>query len=154
MSAPRHGDRDLASMDELVEQIAVDAHSDDQKLWAFRQALEDHAAPPCDGFVIGEPIAVIAFDYDGNERRGVTARCRREDGTEHVVAACDVGLPPQTEGGRPLAAYRRWLGRSRIASASVGSPRATCHCHRRQVKGRALTKSPSAFIYYDMTGAS
>jgi hypothetical protein len=98
MSAPRHGDRYLASLDELVEQMTVDAHSDDQKLWAFRQALEDHAAPPCDGFVIGD------------ERRGVTARCRREDGTDHVVAACDVGLAPQTEGGRYLAAYRRWLG--------------------------------------------
>ena len=110
MSAPRHGDRDLASLDELVEQITVDANSYDEKLRAFRRALEDHAAPPCDGFVIGEPIAVIEFDYDGNERRGVTARCRREDGTEHVVAACDVGLPPQTEGGHHVAAYRRWLG--------------------------------------------
>jgi hypothetical protein len=122
MSAPGHGDRDLASLDELVEQITVDAYSNDEKLWTFRQALEDHAAPPCDGFVIGEPIAVIAFGYDGNERRGLTATCRRQDGTEHVVAACDVVLPPQTGGGRHVAAYRRWLGLDPDPPATTARP--------------------------------
>jgi hypothetical protein len=32
--------------------------------------------------------------------------------------------------------------------------RASSRCHFGQVNGRALTKSPSAFLYYDMTGAS
>jgi len=27
--------------------------------------------------VIGEPVTVIEFLYDGNQRRAVTARCRR-----------------------------------------------------------------------------
>ena len=47
-------------------------------LGALRAQLGD-AALPADGFVIGEPVSVTAVDYDGNERRGLTARCRREN---------------------------------------------------------------------------
>jgi len=40
------------------------------RLWAFRQAFEDNIALPSKGFVMGAPVSVIAFDFDGNERRG------------------------------------------------------------------------------------
>ncbi|MEK7329297.1 MAG: cytoplasmic protein, partial [Candidatus Eisenbacteria bacterium] len=110
MSGSKHDDRDLAVLDELIDEITVDAYGDDEKLWAFRQAFEDKVTVPCDGFVIGEPVSVIKLDYDGNERRGLTARCRREDGSEHVVAASDVVLPQRSSGARYVAAYRRWLG--------------------------------------------
>src|ERR1700694_2423433 len=93
-----------------LDAITVDAHGDDEKLWAFQQAFEDNIVVPCDAFVIGEPVSAIESDYDGNERRGLTARCRRADGADHVVAACDVVLPPSDDAGRYLAAYRRWLG--------------------------------------------
>ena len=53
---------------------------------------------------------MVEFDYDGNERRGLTARCRRADGSEHLVAASDVVLPQASRGARYLAAYRKWLG--------------------------------------------
>ena len=56
------------------------------------------------------PVSVRAFDYDGNTRRGLTARCWRTDGVEHVVAACDVVVPPSADAALHLAAYRRWLG--------------------------------------------
>jgi hypothetical protein len=79
-------------------------------LWAFRQAFEDNVDLPSDGFVIGEPVSVIGFDYDGNERRGLTALCRREDGSEHAVAAADIVLPKRSNGARYVAAYRKWLG--------------------------------------------
>ncbi|MCX7038632.1 MAG: hypothetical protein NT005_05825, partial [Spirochaetes bacterium] len=78
--------------------------------WAFCQAFVDKVVLPCDGFVIGEPVSVIQFDYDGNARRGLTARCRREDGAEYVVAALDVVFPSGSKGARYLAAYRKWLG--------------------------------------------
>ena len=97
-------------LDALIEEITADASGDDKKHWAFRQAFEDNIVVPCDAFVIGEPVLVIRFDYDGNERRGMTARCRRGNGAEHVVAAADVVLPPRTDGGVYLAAYRRWVG--------------------------------------------
>jgi tetratricopeptide (TPR) repeat protein len=47
--------------------------------------------------------------YDGNERRGLTAKCRREDGSEYVVAVSEVVLPQASAGARYIAAYRRWL---------------------------------------------
>jgi hypothetical protein len=52
----------------------------------------------------------MKFDYDGNERRGLTATCRVADGTKHVVAAFEVVIPLSTQGGRYLAAYRKWMG--------------------------------------------
>jgi len=52
---------------------------------------------------------VIQVDYDGNERRGMTARCRREDSSEHVVALPEVVFPQGSPGARYIAAYRSWL---------------------------------------------
>jgi tetratricopeptide (TPR) repeat protein len=106
--SPKKG-KEFGALDELIEEITVDAYGDDEQLWAFRQAFEDDIALPADGFVIGEPVSVIAVSYDGNERRGLTARCRREDGSEHVMAASDVVLPQASPGARYIAAYRRWL---------------------------------------------
>ncbi|MBN2432820.1 MAG: cytoplasmic protein, partial [Acidobacteria bacterium] len=82
----------LDALDKTIERITVDAYGDDEQLWAFRQAFEDDVELPVDGFVIEEPVSVIAVDYEGNERRGLTARCRREDGSEYVLAASDVVL--------------------------------------------------------------
>lgn len=97
-------------LEELIAAITTDAHGDDEQLWAFRQALEDGIERPCDAFIIGEPVSVFAFAYDGNPRRGVVVQCRREDGSEHNVAASEVTLAPRSQGGRILAAYRKWLG--------------------------------------------
>jgi len=120
MSRAARDDRSPADLDHLIEEITVDAYNDDEKLWAFRQAFEDNVALPSDGFVIGEPVSVIEIDYDGNERRGLTARCRREDGSEHVVAASEVMLPQSSRGTRHLAAYRKWLGLEPYPSETPG----------------------------------
>ncbi len=120
MSRAARDDRSPADLDHLIEEITVDAYNDDEKLWAFRQAFEDNVALPSDGFVIGEPVSVIEIDYDGNERRGLTARCRREDGSEHVVAASEVMLPQSSRGARHLAAYRKWLGLEPYPSETPG----------------------------------
>jgi len=103
------GHKKLEALDKLIEEITVDAYGDDEQLWAFRQAFEDDVALPADGFVIGEPVSVIAVDYDGNERRGLTGRCQREDGSVYVVAVSEVVLPRASAGARYIAAYRRWL---------------------------------------------
>lgn len=110
MRRDRRGLVGPAAFDELIEEITVDAYNDDEKIWAFRQVLEDNVAAPADAFVIGEPVTLVGFDYDGNERRGLTARCRREGGAEHVVAASEVVLPPNAGGAHYLAAYRKWMG--------------------------------------------
>ena len=99
-----------ADLDHLIAEITTDAHCDDEQLRAIHRALQNKADLPCDAFVIGEPVSVVGFDYDGNQRRGLVARCRREDGSEHVIAASDVVLVQRSSGTRFLAAYRKWLG--------------------------------------------
>jgi hypothetical protein len=105
----------MAGLDDLIEQITIDAYGEDEQLWAFRQAFEENVTTPLNGFVIGEPVSVIEFDYDGNTLRGLTARCRRPDGSEHVVSVADVMLPKQSIGGRHIAAYRKWMGLKPLA---------------------------------------
>jgi hypothetical protein len=108
--APRASRPSRADLDELIEKIAVDAYNEDEQLWGLRQAFEDGVVVPCDALVIGEPVSVVECDYDGNERRGLTAKCRRPDGRNHVVAASDLEFPHGTEGERYVGAYRKWMG--------------------------------------------
>jgi hypothetical protein len=107
----------------LFEEILVDAYGDDEQHWAFRQAFEDEVALPADAFVIGEPVSVVAIDYDGDTRRGLTATCRREDGTRHSVAASGIGFPAGSAGARYIAVYRRWLGLGPFPRAGAAAPR-------------------------------
>lgn len=97
-------------MERLIEEIIVDAYGDDEQLWAFRQAFEDAVSLPADAFTVGEPVLVLSIGYDGNERRGLTAVCRKRDGTEHVIAACDLVFPEDAVASGYVAAYRTWLG--------------------------------------------
>jgi hypothetical protein len=110
-----------AAVNALIDEITVDAYGVEEQLWAFRQAFEDNIVVPCNGFLVGERVSVIKFDYDGNERRGLTAQCRRADGREYEVAACEVVITPGTEGARYVAAYRKWMGLP-PRTAQVGTP--------------------------------
>jgi len=78
---------DAASLDKLVEEITVDANGEDEHLWAFRQAFEDNVSLPGEATVIGEPVKVMKFDYDGNNRRGLTAMCRLANDTRSLDTA-------------------------------------------------------------------
>lgn len=109
MPPVKKNDRDN-ELDDLIEQITTDASGEAEQLWAFQQAFESEVRVPCEASVIGEPVQVLKFDFDGNERRGLTVLCRRPDGSKYVVAASEVAIPPGTQGGRYLAAYRRWMG--------------------------------------------
>jgi hypothetical protein len=99
-----------AALDAIVGELTAEAHSDDERIWNFQQAFQKHVSLPCDGFVIGEPVGLVSFSYDGDQRRGVTATCRRSDGREYEVAASEVLVPNDTGGSRYLGAYRHWLG--------------------------------------------
>ncbi len=99
--------RGKATLDALIEKIIAGASGDDAQFAAFYEALR--ALPPFEGFVMDQPVSVVAFNYDGNTRRGVTAQCRGENGLEHVVAAADVTMPGESPCARNLAAYRKWL---------------------------------------------
>jgi hypothetical protein len=61
-----------ASLDEIIDELTAEAGTDDERIWNFQQAFEKHVSLPCDGSVIGEPVTVFEFHYDGNQRRAVT----------------------------------------------------------------------------------
>ncbi len=123
MNRDEQDDRALALLDELIAGITLDASGDDEELRAFRQAFEDEVTVPCDGFVIGEPVSITGFDYEGNARRGLTAKCRREGGSEYLVAACDIELAHGSQGARYVAAYRKWLGLEPLPRVATSSGR-------------------------------
>jgi len=104
----------------LLEAMLVDAHGDDEQLSALREGIEEGLVLPMDVHVVGEPFSLMAVDYDGNPRRGLTARCLCEDGAEHRVTVADIQLAPDAAGYPYLAAYCRWLG---VQPASVRPPR-------------------------------
>ena len=107
----------------LLDAILVDAYGDDEQLWALHQAFEDDVPVPADAFVIGEPVEVLEIDYDGNTRRGLTARCRRPDGGEYVVAVAEISFPEGSIGHRHVAAYRKWMGLDPAPRRNAGASR-------------------------------
>jgi hypothetical protein len=96
-------------LDELIEQITVDAYGD-EGFWSFRQAFEDQVMLPLDATLVGVPISVTAIDFDGDERRGLVAVVQR-DATRTSISLLDIEIPAsQPTANRLVAAYRRWLG--------------------------------------------
>ncbi len=98
------------SLQRLIEEITVDAYGDAEQLWAFREAFEDNLRVPCAATVAGAPVNVVKFDFDGNERRGLTAKCCVAGGSQHTVSAADIRLPAGDPGELYIAAYRKWMG--------------------------------------------
>jgi len=110
MATDRGRGKESPELDRLIDEIIVDAYGDDEQLWAFRQAFKDNVAMPAEAFVVGEPVTVMRIDYDGNERRRLTARCCGKTGSEQVIAASDLIFPESSVAARYVAAYRKWLG--------------------------------------------
>ena len=105
------------TLDELIDEITTDACGDDEQLWAFRQAFEDEVPVPVEATVAGRPVKITKFDFDGNERRGLSATCQLPDRTTLDVAACDVLMQPGSKGARYIAAYRKWMGLTPVPKA-------------------------------------
>ncbi len=97
-------------VDALLTDILADAHSENEQLLALRDRIAGGLDLPMDIHVVDEPLSLVALDYDGNARRGLTALCRREDGNEHQISFADVQLAPGNAAYLLLAAYRTWLG--------------------------------------------
>jgi hypothetical protein len=99
------------------------AGAEDERLRAFRQAFADRVKLPTSASVLDEPVTVVEIAYDGNPRRGLTARCRTSRGREHVIALADVCFPEGGEAARLVARYRAWLG----LDPTPGAPHSTSH---------------------------
>ncbi len=99
----------MDTLDKIIEQISTETSDDDEIFRAFQKLIKDNAGLPADGFVIGEPVSVTAIEYNGNVRRGLTARCSRDDGSVHELALAEVVFPKTFKGGQYIAAFRKWL---------------------------------------------
>jgi hypothetical protein len=121
------------TVEELLEDILVDACGEDEQLWAFHQTFEEELALPAQGTVIGEPVTVTKIDYDGNPQRGLRATCKKSDGKTYEVALADVELADAPEAMPYMQAYRQWLG--------VAQPRKT-----RRAEQRAKIKQTKALV--------
>ncbi len=95
---------DMDKLDIIIKQILTQTSGDDDVFRAFGQLMMDNIRLPADGFIIGEPIVITAIEYSGNARRGLTATCRREDGSDHVIALSEVMFPMAFPGGQAVAA--------------------------------------------------
>lgn len=96
-------------LNQLIAELTLDAYGDDERLWSFHAGLEDRLTFPLDGHVVGHPVQVTRIDYNGNERRGLTARCLSL-GSVFEISLADVVFSPALEAYRLTAAYRKWLG--------------------------------------------
>jgi hypothetical protein len=105
MSSTRHADPDL---DDLITEITIDCHDEDEQLQAFENAFDEDAHFPCPGTIVGEHIEILSTATNTN-RRELIATCRR-NGSTYQVALLDVGLNADPATSRLLAAYRRWNG--------------------------------------------
>lgn len=99
------------AVDDLIDEITVDAYGPDEQLWAFRQAFEETSEFPFTDDVVGVEVVVSEVDYDGDDRRGLIAVCRRDE-HRHAIALLDIvptaTIPTAT--AQLIAAYRRWAG--------------------------------------------
>lgn len=122
--------RSSADVDDLLVEMLVDAYGDDEQLTALAEGTGDALDFPVDAHVVGEPLSLLAVDYEGNERRGIIARCRREDGTEYRVSLADVELPPEATGHIHVAADCRWLGVKPAAPKRARGAKAKARKHQ------------------------
>jgi tetratricopeptide (TPR) repeat protein len=105
-------------LDDLIDEILVDAYGDSEQLTAFEQAFEESARFPFPASIVGVSVDVVRIEFDGDERHGLTAHCRRE-GEKHRISLADLVPGPVTlETSRLLAAYRKWQGLPEFRPAS------------------------------------
>ena len=108
----KHKPLTRAQVDAFLDDLLVDADNEEMQLTAIEQEMSDavQSVAEVEVYVLGELMSLVGVNFDGNVRRGLTARCRRDDGREYRISLLDVAIPPQSEIYRYLAAYCRWCG--------------------------------------------
>jgi hypothetical protein len=93
---------------QLIDEFTVDAYDINEQLSGFLQVFQDEVTTPISATVLGVAVEVVSLDLEGDERRGLVARCRHPEATE-TVALADVHFGPDSVAGWLHAAYRTWL---------------------------------------------
>ena len=97
------------SRDALVGAITVDTFGVDEQLTAFLTVFDEEVMLPCTARLLDIDVEVLGFDIEGDERRGLVARCRRVGGRLGVVSLVDVRFASGTVAAWLHAAFRAWL---------------------------------------------
>jgi Calcium binding len=105
MSPARQANPDL---DNLIDEITVDSHDEDEQLMGFEAAFDEDASFPCHGNVIGEEVEVLSVSR-GDNRSELIATCQR-GGRRYEVALLDIHINADATTSRLIAAYRHWTG--------------------------------------------
>ena len=103
--SPRHADPEL---DELIADITIDAHDEDEALMGFENAFDETGCLPCPATAIGEHIEILSVSTT-NGRHELIATCQHA-GRRHQIALLDTHINPHQPASTLLAAYRRWTG--------------------------------------------
>ncbi len=110
-------------VEEMLERVRVDAYGDGEQLTSFEALFGDEGRFPFPATVVGAPVDVIAVEFDGDERRGLVAVCRRA-GAMHRVSLLDVEpAGPLTVTTRLLLeAHRRWACAPPLTPTETAAP--------------------------------
>ncbi len=100
---PPHADPEL---DDLIDEITLDAHDEDEQLMGFENAFDENANFPCTGTVVGEEVEVLSISGAGN-RQELIATCQRQ-GRRYEIALLDLDINADPATERLIAAYHRW----------------------------------------------
>jgi len=93
-------------LDELIEEVLVDAYGDSEQLGAFECVFAD-AGLPVAAVAVGMACSLDEVEFDGDERRGLVAVITL-DGRRRL-SLLDVAITDESdEAARLLAAFRRW----------------------------------------------
>ena len=103
--SPRRADPEL---DELIDEITVDAHDHDEALMGFENAFDEADCFPCPATVIGQDVEILSV-ATSNGRQELIAACQHA-GQRHHIALLDLNVNADQPASRLLAAYRHWTG--------------------------------------------
>lgn len=100
----------MDELKEILSHILGDSKNPDENLRALVKAFFDNVPMPIDGYIAGTPISVREIKYDGNERRGIYAKCVRKDGSEHDISLVDLLFSPGSNAALYANLNRLWAG--------------------------------------------
>ncbi|MCA1699970.1 MAG: hypothetical protein LC790_14140 [Actinobacteria bacterium] len=95
-------------LDDLIDEITIDCHDQDEQLQGFENAFDEDATFPCSGTLIGETVEVLHVGQ-ANGRHELIATCQRHK-HRYDIALLDIELDADPTTSRLIAAYRRWTG--------------------------------------------
>jgi hypothetical protein len=96
-------------IDDTLADITSGASGDDEQLRAFHARFATTLRLPVMALLCGKRVQIVAVEYLGNPRRGITLRAFEGERTLSA-SILDLTLPGKSAGALTLAALKRWAG--------------------------------------------